>query len=561
MLDIGEALLKDDDQDQYLIDNSKLPLSQLIPKIVAERGRFEDLKEDELIDEILENHQQPANDTTVQEEDQEDSESFMKQKMEVITAVQTALNESSLLLDLVSLLISCTRPAAGSTSMSPHLKQHAKLGSLNCDDISSNGEVSRLAEENKEKHSIVGLGWKSDALDVASKRLLSASERLNDEVLKEKMYWDNILETLEANEVILKLNSKGGLSNSKEIGVKYGFGDSGSTYFDRGIAILKKGRSFGEIHFNRINNLQVDRDEKVVKVSILSKVDDEYTLTGKSNSRKYLDSLKNFQINHTSIVGEIERARFFIFEEEFFHQLLKEATELISYQVQVDGNKIVVDLGEEIIEIESVLAETQLDDNQVPHKELSHNQRADYITIFLRLMLCAHFRSNLENKRHNPTALTVHPPGTPKQKVQLNLLRPLIGNYRHNKHLQLLKNIIEMLIRNIYLDDEKVSEIMGQHFKLTKHLAEPKSQQNQDPFIRCKTPPVSEFLLELPSRSGEFTLKVIITVSATSSFCGLQVRLKMFKILEKDSEMVLDVTFSDVRDVQDCLSWSWNRYL
>ncbi|GME74064.1 unnamed protein product [[Candida] boidinii] len=153
-------ILSENLHDNYnSLDDSKLSLSQLIPKIILQRGSFVNLTEEDLLREIEEHERQNGqhangrdspsmnfdnseiideasnNLDSMKPKDQNPQLNFFQQKEAAIDSIHSALNESSLSLDFVSLLLSSVRPTIGSTSMSPHLKQHVKVGSLSSDRV------------------------------------------------------------------------------------------------------------------------------------------------------------------------------------------------------------------------------------------------------------------------------------------------------------------------------------------------------------------------------------------------------------------------------------------
>ena len=83
-------------------------------------------------------------------------------------------------------------------------------------------------------------------------------------------------------------------------------------------------------------------------MKILSQIDGDYMLTGQSILILILKSKQ-------SIINDIEKARFFLFEEDLFHQLIREAKLLVNYNVSIISNKIIIEINNIIIEIESIV--------------------------------------------------------------------------------------------------------------------------------------------------------------------------------------------------------------
>ena len=174
------------------------------------------------------------------------------------------MNETSLSLDFVSLLLSTVKPNIGKSTMSPHLSKSVPIGSLNSDRLSNNTTTSKY-----ENAAIIGQGWKLESLNKITNSFKNASLRLNEQVLKEKRYWDMINLVLENHEILYKTRDPA--NGSRAIGVRYGYGDSGSSYHDRGLAILRKDNQTGEISFNPVSstNKITNKVYKYIRVKIL----------------------------------------------------------------------------------------------------------------------------------------------------------------------------------------------------------------------------------------------------------------------------------------------------
>ncbi|KAG7882633.1 hypothetical protein KL938_003056 [Ogataea parapolymorpha] len=531
------------DQDSVLEDSNedeKLPLPQLLAKIIAQRGSFLDISEDKLKEEI--ENEQLSKDAASNQGDVEmeaepsftqeqlrSYEDFKKVKQEIVNSVHSALNESSLSLDFVSLLISCVRPAAGSSSMSPHLKQHIKIGSLSSDKVDPPEDTEKLQLDTSK----VGRGWKLESLERAATNLKSSSLRLKEEVAKEKNFWSGMVEVVKSNEVITSMNIK----NSKEVCVKYGYGDAGSTYYDKGIGILKKDTTTGNLFFENSAPAKEEKQDKIVNVRIYEKNGEIVNLIGESNVEQRLHAFKEKE----GVINEIAKARFFLFEEELFYQLLREAATLISLQVSAEEDKIVIDLHDEIIEITQVVPE----EVHAP-ADLPSNERADLIQIYLRLMLYAEHKRNLDQRKIPPLALDTEAQSAPQTSL-LSLIRPIIVYNRHERTLKSVRDVIESIILNHFENDRtKTKEHLAEHLKINKHCSE-SSARSKDPFARISTPPAS--ILELATNS------LIVRVKLTSLFASAYSVMNL-TLQSQTGSTVLDVTLNDVRELEDCLNWA-----
>uniref|UniRef100_A0A060TDV7 Mediator of RNA polymerase II transcription subunit 17 n=1 Tax=Blastobotrys adeninivorans TaxID=409370 RepID=A0A060TDV7_BLAAD len=432
-------------------NENELSLGQIIPRITLERGSFANVTEQSLLEEIAAEHrskeqaegdemevdqgseqgaqvkQEPEKEGTEEPEVQEQQEQdFDKARAELVRLVGVAQNESALSLDFVSLLLSSLRPAAGTTSMSPHLKQHVPPGSLGADSL----WTGPREEDNR-----VGAGWKLQSLSRASDLLNNAASRLKDEIGKERTYWQAIRETVRGGEVLFKIRK----GDVRGLGIKYGFGDSGSEYRDRGIAMISRRPRDGKMTFK----FDMAKRRHVVRVSLYN-VDTstgERALVGRSSCRRLL-------LEETSVREEIKNARTLIFEEELFYEIVQEAQRLASYKVNVTDGKVVINLYDEQIEIERV-DPTELLEQGEQDEDVS--LRAELISSALHVLLCYAHRRNLQRRRQIPAPMNSKVKPTP---ASIYLLRPIIAHLQHDKVITRTSRLLDMLVQGY--DDAKV---------------------------------------------------------------------------------------------------------
>lgn len=470
----------------------------------------------------------------------EEAEKLQNIKLELTKNINLALNETSLSLDLVSLLLSSSKPNLAKSTISPHLSKNVPLGSLNSD---------RLVEEEEAPNSDtnkIGQGWKYESLSKIRDLFHNKHQKLQQQISKERTYWNQINKVLDDNEVLIKL--KDPLDNSKAIGVKYGYGDSGSSYHDKGIALLRRDAKTGEITFNPVlasNN----KTFKHVRVKILSKVDDEYMLTGQSK----------FELPNR-LTKDIERARYFIFEEDLFYQLTREARTLINYNVLIISDKIIIEINDEILEIESVNYD-DVDDDQsyqnVNEASIKNNKKCQLILNYLKIMLCGYFKYNLGLKQKIPTNFTKF-----KQSHSHPLiLRPLLGNMKHEFYVKELNENLQKIIENYH---QKVEvEITTKKFANIKNLSKLES-----PFIRSIERPLTQCLINVNNpKTGKY-LKIDVDVTSSEIFVNLVLQLKIIKFdcledltINDKGTNVLQLTVNDFAEIGQCIDWSIQKFL
>lgn len=544
-----------DSEDAFLQDEESIPIAELIPQILIERQSFLNITEDSLREEIAQKGVEVVNDDV--ENTEEDAESafqtFQRRKFELLGHINSALNETSLSLDFVSLLMSAVKPNITKTTMSPHLSKNVPMGSLNSDRLSVDSEAHE--EKKPKKAENIGLGWKYQSLNHITGLFKGAGTQLREQVEVEHQYWRMINKVLSHDEILFKVRDP--LSGSRAIGVKYGYGDSGSSYHDKGLAVLRRDDETGDISFSPImsgNNKISHKSNEFTRVKILSKIDDDYMLTGQSVFEK--DSIKDK--SDTKVINDIEKARFFLFEEDLFYHLIREAKNLINYNVSIISNKIIIEIYDQIIEVESVVYDENNEEDldnvyQNINKESSkNNEKAQAILTFLKLMLCCYYNYNLELKQKIPTSFT-------KWK-QTNshplMLRPLIGHIRHEINVRNVHTIISNICKG--LDPKQLTYEIEEEKNVNLKLS-----KSTNPFRKAIERPVSTFKLILKKLDTGEHLLVDVEVTSTDIFVNLVINLTIakYKSMEdlkqnQQGTNVLQLKFTDLFEIEESLNWT-----
>lgn len=92
-------------------------------------------------------------------------------------------------LNFVSLLLSKSNPAAVSQSISPELRDLIPLGTLGATRANS----AWITQERKDDNKVVAKGWKSRDVNKSIDSILESATRLESEIQKETVYWEEIL--------------------------------------------------------------------------------------------------------------------------------------------------------------------------------------------------------------------------------------------------------------------------------------------------------------------------------------------------------------------------------
>lgn len=553
-------------EDPFMQDEEKIPIAELIPRILLERQSFLNITEEQLEEEIVNKNGTPETKEEVQEvvETEEDTETvsqlFQKQKYELLGHINFAMNETSLSLDFISLLMSAVKPNITKSTISPHLSKIAPLGSLNSDRLNQDADAQEQEKNEKQakrsKAENIGLGWKYQSLNHIKTLFQSAGELLRQQVDIEKTYWNMINEVLSHDEVLFRVRDP--LTGSRAIGVKYGYGDSGLSYFDQGLAVLRKDDQTGDLSFSPImtgNHKLSIKSNKYTRVKILSKFDDDYMLTGQSVFEKsVLEDKSPFRV-----INDIEKARYFLFEDDLLYHLIREAKYLINYNVSIISNKIVIEIHDLVIEIESVIFDENNEEElenayQNINKESSkNNEKAQAILTFLKLMLCCYYKYNLELKQKIPTSFTKWKQNNSHPLI----LRPLIGHIRHEINVRNMHTIINKIYKK--LDPEEFTyEIIED-----KYLNLKKTGTIKNPFQKAVEKPLSKFKIILQKLKTKEHLLVELDVTAGDIFVNLVMNLTVSKYaniddlqLNQQGTNVLQLSFTDIFEIEESLNWT-----
>lgn len=556
-------------QDPFLQDGENIPIAELIPQILLERQSFLNITEELLQDEINEGKNgvdvdMDDNEPISAVENEEDSESayqaFQKQKFELLGHINSAMNETSLSLDFVSLLMSAIKPNVAKATISPHLTKNVPLGSLNSDRLTIDDIDDKSKGSKRDKPESIGLGWKYQSLTHITGLFKSAGAQLREQVDIEHRYWNMLNKVLGHGEVLFKVRDP--QTGSRAIGVKYGYGDSGSNYYDKGLAVLRKDEKTGDVTFSPImtgNHKISQKANKYTRVKILSKIDDDFMLTGQSLFDKDAIADKS----EFTVINDIEKARYFLFEDDLFYHLIREAKNLINYNVSIISNKIMIEIYDQIIEIESVVYDEENEEEwnntyQNINKESSkNNDKAQAICIFLKLMLCCYYDYNLELKQKIPTSFTKW-----KQSNSHPLmLRPLIGHMRHEINVHRMNIILNNVCK--VLDPAALSYEISE-----EKYVNLQTEKLNNPFRKAVTKPLSKFKVILQKLSTKEYLNVEVEVTSSDIFVNLVIVLTISKYNNKDDlelnqqgSNVLLLKFTDLMDIEESLNWSIMNFL
>jgi len=540
--------------------------------------------------------------TTTQEPT--DSTTLESIRSTMVEQINTAMNESSLALETVSLLLSAVRENNAKSSLSPYLKRTIPMGSLNSDRVNNPPDI-----DNQLRTVQFGVGWKLKSLDDSRTVLRDTADSLWSILAKEHSYWKMISEVITNSDVVFKVRERG--SAQRVLGIKYGYEDSGSTYrLDRGVALLRNNEELDKLELvpfngetsrvngsstihsksknsnntntggiknmisgmngtpavtvptiNPIDNISNDGGSShqlmkyFLRVRIFTKLEyeDDYILSGES----HVDP-KFFSIG--TIRSQIHKFKDIIFEKELMYRLKKECSSLISYGVRIENeNKIAIELPQEKFEIELVsVAEDECEGGSLPdggNATRINDKRANLILITLRVLLVVMFKKNLKRQLLS---------GHVKKLNSINgidgilLIRPILGTLRHKNY----KTLLLRIIRENVLDVIKDSSITVTKRRDTTTTKSDKSVQ-QDEHIERLDEDIKVFnqILKMPVTQLDITLpkeQSLRVTLRTTNYCNAVIHVVY---TEKGDEVLFDTTFTEFKEIEEFLHFLISEYV
>ncbi|SCU85602.1 LAFA_0D16644g1_1 [Lachancea sp. 'fantastica'] len=580
---------------QSLVNNpyemfGSMPLDQLIPVILQSRGigsKFADLSESALSEEIaneagdvksvknldedvvMESSDFPAeNDqeilkpqqiegpVTREVEDQMTQEQFQLLKNSTVQSLNLSLNESSLALEFVSLLLSSVRPSAANASMSPFLKNAVPAASLNAEKI----QYEKATDSEITEKKLTTRGWKLRSLEESRVLLKDTHKALEASLRIEHNYWSKISDYTSKRDVIFKMKDQE--TGEKSLGLKYGYEDSGSTYKqERGIAILRynvlkdalEAIPAEKQQFESMNNGPF---EKFMRVRIFTRIqeEDDYILSGETALDDLLVAANNAGAEY-DIRRQISKLQFLIFEKELMYHLKKESETLISYGVTLENeNKITVEFPTEKIEFEMMNLTDEVILNHQQDAPKTNDRKAALILIMLRMLLVVMFKKQIRKK----LLMVAHSKAAAPFESEVLLLRPIMGKFRHENYLSLLHKVIKAYVLDV-VENSKMTEVPTNYPQKSasalretydKHIM--KLDEEIGLFDKILQLPRIDLKVELPNSGRiEFGLE-------SSNYCNATTSVKY---VDGSEATIFDTRFSNFKELEDFLHFIVSEYV
>ncbi|KAJ5931136.1 Mediator complex subunit Med17 [Penicillium verhagenii] len=393
-----------------------------ISQINNQWGSFRDVNEEILRTQIAE--EKECGDTQESEDgDQEKGDVDTTERLEQLYkkraditqfAVQSHM-EAMFALDFISLLLSKNAPRQAETSMSPYLKQIAPLGSLNAEVVNPPPKSETATKD----ISSVSRGWRIQNFNSASGKLLKAASRLETEVASESRYWNEVLAVKDKGWKVCRLPRE-----RQALGVQYGFLEATAVFRDRGLASLRRSDDGSLI----LDKGLIPSGARFVRVRVKQG-------SHISSSTGPFASISN---DAESIEHRILQARDSVFEEELFHELVREARSMASSGVTTRQNLIQVPASEDL---EIMLDLVDADDESLNADEAptaTDKLLADGLAHSMRILLAFSHRQNLRRRTQVPPPLTSKKRPTP----EYHLLRPALAYFQHLAQLRRLESFL-----------------------------------------------------------------------------------------------------------------------
>lgn len=414
-------------------DAEDAALKEILARVNFERGHFRDITEASLQEEIAAEGALQLSEDESEGDDQGDGESELaakqkpatreelwKAKREMVASVTAAQNDMALSLDFISLLLSKDAPRQAQNTMSPILKSSAPLGSLGTD-MWKRLPVDRAREAQDE---LLATNVRMQGLQESADSLLAAANRFQNNVSKEMQYWSQILSISEEGWNICRIPGQ-----QHRLGVSFGFSESTRQFQQRGVA---------ELTTSSIGNIMLESAIGSRPYAVRAVIRKEGDIVGVSQLSEMLDQ------EETTLEARIRYARDSLFDEELYHEMIRESRTISSLGVGMESSTIQLDftsLSKSGMQVSLDLV--PLDEDHSLHAESveqQDNALATAIVLAARLLLSQAHRDRLKKRSEVPASLS----DTKKdEKPVLPILRPIMSCIMHNAALHRLNAYTE----------------------------------------------------------------------------------------------------------------------
>lgn len=414
-------------------DKEESDLKSILSRVNNERGHFRSITEDSLRDEIIaEETGGGALSSSEDEEDEEDGEAriqpttreeLYKAKAEMLEHVASAHQEAMMALDFVSLLLSKDAPRQAEQTISPLLKQRIPKGTLGTD-LWERMQPNRAQQSQNE---LLARGLRMESLQSSADSLLSAAKRLESNVKKETIYWGQVLSVKEAGWSVCRIPGQ-----AHKLGVRYGFSEATGEFARRGLAALNTDSE---------GNIVLEHGVGMKPKSLRLRLQKGDQLLGSTVVPRLPEG------SETTLEARIRFARDSLFDEELYHEMVRESRILASMGVTMYGSTISLPVmsSDEMWSqrsAELLLDLVSLDEQRSEHDEdRDHDNLAQAMLLAARLLLTQAHRDRLKLRSQVPPPLS----DAKKETPTLAVLRPLLTFLLHRSTIDNLNAYLKGL--------------------------------------------------------------------------------------------------------------------
>lgn len=247
-----------------------------------------------------------------------------KAKTEMLELLHAAHNEALFTLDYLSLLVSQQSPEMGAPTMSPALKSSIPIGSLGWDRVTRKIDPKTYAADE-----VVTKAWKRAGLNSAADALLAASKTLMTRIDKEQKYWEQVKAIRDEGWAVVRHPRE-----KNVLGVRYGFAEAGEGFREKGIGALRM-KDDGSVVMDDVGVTGI-HGNALLRVRVL-KGGETVGLSVQKERRNGVPG---------SVRDQIERARNFIYDDELFFEICREARLLANLGVRTEEGSVSISLSD-----------------------------------------------------------------------------------------------------------------------------------------------------------------------------------------------------------------------
>ena len=411
----------------------------------AQRGHLRDITESSLQEEIATEgaleFSSEASESDVEEDEDADTsrkqtfpkpstrEDLYNARRYMLAAARAAQQEVGISLDLMSLIVSKDLPKQAQATMGATIKEKVPLGTMGVD-FWQRMPVDQAREA---QDALLAANVKMSSLQNSADSLLGAAKRMEENVRRETQYWDQILSISSRGWNVCRVPGQ-----QHRLGVRFGFSESAPQFSRKGIAALNPDREGG---------IRLERGIGSKPRALRAVLRKQGGRPGQESSGGRVVGVSRVpavqDAEETTLESRIRHARDSLFDEELFHEIIRESRTLTSLGVAIDGSTVRLRnissnaTGPDGLEISLDLV--SLDEDNSLAADHENDSLAQATVLAARLLLSQAHRDRLRKRSEPP------PPMSEKQKDErpvLPVLRPIMSLMLHSSALEQLNGYL-----------------------------------------------------------------------------------------------------------------------